>query len=76
VTVAIVQPLQHRSIRRIWFGQVLAALGTQLYSVALLWTAIGVLGAGAGYLATLQAAAVLAGGLLGEIGRASCRERV
>jgi MFS family permease len=65
VTVTILQPLQHRSIRRIWFGQVLAALGTQLYSVALLWTAIGVLGADAGYLATLQAAAVLAGGLLG-----------
>ncbi|HSR99026.1 MAG TPA: MFS transporter [Kofleriaceae bacterium] len=67
MTVTIVQPLRHRSIRRIWLGQVLAALGTQLYSVALLWTAIGVLGTGAGYLATLQAAAVLAGGLLGGV---------
>lgn len=67
MTIAIVQPLQHRSIRRIWFGQVLAALGTQLYSVALLWTAVGLLGAGAGYLAMLQAAAVLIGGLLGGV---------
>ena len=65
MTVTIIQPLQHRSIRRIWFGQALAALGTQLYSVALLWTAVGILGAGAGYLAMLQAAAVLVGSLLG-----------
>lgn len=67
MAIAIVQPLLHRSIRRIWFGQVLAALGTQLYSVALLWTAVGILGAGAGYLAMLQAAAVLVGGLLGGV---------
>jgi DHA3 family macrolide efflux protein-like MFS transporter len=67
VTIALLQPLQHRSIRRIWFGQLLAAVGTQLYSVALLWTAVGVLGAGAGYLAMLQAAAVLVGSLLGGV---------
>jgi hypothetical protein len=65
--MTIVQPLQHRSIRRIWLGQVLAAVGTQLYSMALLWTAVGILGAGAGYLATLQAAAVLVGSLLGGV---------
>jgi MFS transporter, DHA3 family, macrolide efflux protein len=65
VALAIVQPLLHRSIRRIWAGQVLAAIGTQLYSVALLWTAVGILGPDAGYLATLEAAAVLFGSLLG-----------
>lgn len=67
MTITIVQPLQHRSIRRIWIGQVLAAVGTELYSVALLWTAVGILGAEAGYLATLQAAAVLVGSLLGGV---------
>jgi MFS family permease len=65
MAIAIVQPLLHRSIRRIWTGQVLAAIGTQLYSVALLWTAVGVLGPHAGYLETLEAAAVLFGSLLG-----------
>ena len=65
MAIAIVQPLLHRTIRRIWTGQVLAAIGTQLYSVALLWTAVGILGPDAGYLATLQAAAVLFGSLLG-----------
>jgi MFS transporter, DHA3 family, macrolide efflux protein len=65
VTIAIVQPLLHRSIRRIWTGQVLAAIGTQLYSVALLWIAVGILGPDAGYLETLEAAAVLFGSLLG-----------
>lgn len=67
MTITIVQPLRHRSIRRIWIGQVLAAVGTELYSVALLWTAVGILGAGAGYLAMLQAAAVLVGSLLGGV---------
>lgn len=62
---AIIEPLRHQSLRRIWIGQVLAAIGTELYSVALLWTAVGILGADAGYLAMLQAAAVLVGGLLG-----------
>jgi MFS family permease len=65
VAIAIVQPLLHRSIRRIWIGQVLAAMGTQLYSVALLWTAVGILGPDAGYLETLEAAAVPFGSLLG-----------
>ena len=63
--IAIVQPLRYQSLRRIWTGQVLAAIGTELYSVALLWTAVGILGPDAGYLATLQAAGVLLGSLLG-----------
>lgn len=65
MAIAILQPLLQRSIRRVWTGQVLAAIGTQLYSVALLWITVGVLGADAGYLATLQAAAVLVGSLFG-----------
>jgi MFS family permease len=56
-------PLSHRPIRRMWFGQVLAAIGAELYAVAVIWTAIGLVGRDAGYIATLQAAAVLVGSL-------------
>jgi MFS transporter, DHA3 family, macrolide efflux protein len=62
--IAILEPLFRRSIRRIWSGQVLASIGTELYSVAVLWTAVGLVDRDAGYVATLQAAAVLVGSLL------------
>jgi hypothetical protein len=61
--ITIWAPLAHRPIRRIWLGQVLAAIGAELYTVAVLWTAIGLVGRDAGYIATLQAAAVLVGSL-------------
>ena len=61
--IAIWTPLSYRPIRRIWLGQVLAAIGAELYAVVVLWTAIGLVGRDAGYIATLQAAAVLLGSL-------------
>jgi MFS family permease len=62
--IAILEPLFRRSIRRIWSGQVLASIGAELYSVAVLWIAVGLVGRDAGYVATLQTAAVLVGSLL------------
>ena len=61
--IAILAPLSYQPIRRMWFGQVLAAIGAELYAVAVIWTAIGLVGRDAGYIATLQAAAVLVGSL-------------
>ena len=43
----------------LWSGLSLSAIGDQLYSVALTWIAVGVLGANAGYLTALQAGIVL-----------------
>ena len=49
----------------LWGGLATSAVGDQLFTVALAWIAVGVLGAGAGYLTALQAACVLATALLG-----------
>src|SRR4051812_311775 len=64
MAIAILEPLLRRSIRRIWSGQVLASIGAELYSVAVLWIAVGLVDRDAGYVATLQTAAVLVGSLL------------
>jgi hypothetical protein len=39
----------------LWGGMSLSAIGDQLYAVALIWIAVGVLGSNAGYLGALQA---------------------
>lgn len=43
----------------LWGGLSLSAIGDQLYTVALTWIAVSVLGANAGYLTALQAGIVL-----------------
>jgi MFS transporter, DHA3 family, macrolide efflux protein len=48
----------------LWSGLSLSAVGDQLYTVALTWIAVGVLGAAAGYLSALGAACVLGTALL------------
>src|ERR1700733_16017487 len=55
----ILRPLRGRSMALLWSGLSLSAIGDQLYSVALTWIAVGVLGANAGYLTALQAGIVL-----------------
>lgn len=55
----LLQPLRHRSMALLWSGLALSAVGDQLYAVALTWIAVGVLGAGAGYLTALQSACIL-----------------
>ncbi|WP_158817738.1 MFS transporter [Methylocapsa sp. S129] len=55
----IFSPLRGRPMALLWSGLSLSAIGDQLYSVALTWIAVGVLGANAGYLTALQAGVVL-----------------
>ena len=55
----IFSPLRGRPMALLWSGLSLSAIGDQLYSVALTWIAVGVLGANAGYLTALQAGIVL-----------------
>ena len=49
----------------LWGGLATAAIGDQLYAVALSWIAVGLFGSAAGYLTALQAAIVLVTALLG-----------
>jgi len=55
----IFSPLRGRPMVLLWSGLSLSAIGDQLYSVALTWIAVGVMGTNAGYLTALQAGVVL-----------------
>ena len=55
----IFSPLRGRPMALLWGGLSLSAIGDQLYTVALTWIAVSVLGANAGYLTALQAGIVL-----------------
>ncbi len=66
--MSILTPLARRPLALLWGGQVFAAVGQELYTVAVVWIATGLAGALAGYLAALQTAALLAGSLfLGQL---------
>lgn len=52
-------PLRSAPVALLWGGLSLSAIGDQLYTVALTWIAVSVLGANAGYLSALQALALL-----------------
>ncbi len=58
-------PLRHAMIARVWSALAFSALGDQLYAVAIGWVAVGVLGAGAGYLSAGRAGVVLLTAMLG-----------
>ncbi len=51
-------------MRLLWGALTLSAMGDQLYAVALVWVAVGVFGAAAGYLSALQAGCGLTAALL------------
>jgi DHA3 family macrolide efflux protein-like MFS transporter len=63
----LVRALSHRPIFVLWTGEALSAIGDEVYKVALVWLAVKMVGADAGYLAAGQAAAVLLFGLVGGI---------
>ncbi len=65
--MSILAPLRSKPIALIWSGLALGAIGDQLYAVALVWMAVALMGAGAGYLSALQAGATLAAALFGGI---------
>jgi hypothetical protein len=57
--------LRKRAIALLWGGQALSAIGDEIYRVALIWLAVGLVGADAGYLAAAQSAALLVLSLVG-----------
>lgn len=61
----ILTPLRDTPVALLWGGLSLSAVGDQLYIVAVIWIAVGLLGAWAGYLPALGAAVVLFTALFG-----------
>lgn len=59
------KPLRFRPIRILWVGQVFSSIGDEIYKVALIWMAAGLIGPKAGYIAALQFGAVFLFGLIG-----------
>lgn len=61
----MIKALRNRSIRLLWGGQALSAIGDEIYRVALIWMAVNMIGADTGYLAAAQMAALLTLSLIG-----------
>jgi MFS family permease len=55
----ILKPLSHGPIARLWAGLSLAAVGDQVYRIALIWLSVELAGAEAGWVSTAEAAVVL-----------------
>jgi DHA3 family macrolide efflux protein-like MFS transporter len=55
----MLKALRNRAIALLWSGQVLSAIGDEVCRVALIWLAVGLIGADAGYLAAAQSGALL-----------------
>src|SRR4051812_42764615 len=63
----VLKSLRSRPIALLWGGQVLSSLGDEVYKVAVAWIAISFIGKNAGYLMSVECAAVLVCGLFGGI---------
>ncbi len=61
----ILRPLRDKPVAVLWSGLALAAIGDQLYIVALSWLAVRLIGPGAGYVSAMPAGATLAAALKG-----------
>jgi DHA3 family macrolide efflux protein-like MFS transporter len=61
----MIKALRNRSIALLWSGQAASAIGDEIYRVALIWLAVGLIGADTGYLAAGQSAALLLLSVLG-----------
>jgi hypothetical protein len=61
----MLKALRERSIALLWGGQALSAIGDEIYRVALIWLAVGLIGEDAGYLAAAQAGSLLVLSLAG-----------
>jgi DHA3 family macrolide efflux protein-like MFS transporter len=61
----MLKALKNRAISRLWLGQVGSAIGDEIYRVAFIWLAVGLIGENTGYLAALQLVAVLVFGVFG-----------
>jgi DHA3 family macrolide efflux protein-like MFS transporter len=65
--MSVLKALARPPIRTIWLGQVLAATGGEFYTVAIIWTAVDLIGSDAGYLSALQSGSYLFGSLFAGI---------
>ncbi|MCK6451057.1 MAG: MFS transporter [Alphaproteobacteria bacterium] len=65
--MSILRPLADRRIATVWGGVVASAAGDEFYNVAVVWLAVGLLGAGAGYLVAGQCVAVMMAALFAGI---------
>jgi MFS transporter, DHA3 family, macrolide efflux protein len=65
--MSVLKALAEKPIRTIWLGQVLAATGGEFYTVAIIWTAVDLIGSDAGYLSALQSGSYLFGSLFAGI---------
>ena len=61
----MLRALRTRSLFLLWSGQALSAVGDEIYRVALIWLAVGLIGADAGYLAAAQSGALFLLSLVG-----------
>lgn len=55
----MIRALRTPQILRLWFSQAFSSIGDEIYRVGLIWLAIGIMGADAGYLAAGQTAALM-----------------
>lgn len=65
--MSVLKALARPPIRTLWVGQVLAATGGEFYTVAIIWTAVDLIGSDAGYLSALQSGSYMAGSLFAGI---------
>ncbi len=61
----MLRALRRRSVALLWAGQALSAVGDEIFRVALIWLAVGLIGADAGYIGAAQSAALLLLSLFG-----------
>lgn len=61
----MLKALRERSIALLWGGQALSAIGDEIYRVALIWLAVGLIGEDAGYLSSAQSGSLLILSLVG-----------
>src|SRR5579859_5870149 len=65
--MSVLKALAQPPIRTIWLAQVLAATGGEFYTVAVIWTAVDLIGSDAGYLSALQSGSYFFGSLFAGV---------
>lgn len=61
----MIRALRKRAVALLWCGQAMSSIGDEIYRVALIWLAVGLVGPDTGYLAATQALAWLIFGMIG-----------
>lgn len=61
----MLRALRRPAVALLWAGQALSAIGDEIFRVALIWLAVGLIGADAGYIGAAQSAALLLLSLFG-----------